>query len=175
MIFLHYTLWKNPGNEPFNAWEEMGICADMMAAFPAHWTLAHPAAAGGLALSSGRTPWPGYESDKAWRQAIKSSFQELTQQVMGRRSAYGRLERWEDGAAVIAAGEQQPATPGSLFHIAPQSASAPGAVGGGQPVGSIRGGITSRATPPFEGADASEAHAGHVDVFAGGLSFMDFL
>lgn len=189
MIFLHYALPQSASNEDFGARDEIVICADIMAAYPSHWTLAHRAAAvvrqmasplttpvtagGSTPYGSARAPRSVCESDRAWRHAIRVNFLELTQQVMGRGSAYHRLEYWEDGPGGQAAGErqQQATAPGSLFHIAPQRASGSGAAPGADGTGGIGRGITSRATLPFE--EETSADAG--DVFAGVQSFMDFL
>lgn len=188
MIFLHYALPQPASGEPFGAREEIDICADIMAAYPANWTLAHraaavvrqmasplttPVAAGGSApFATVKSPWAVPESDRVWRHAIKVNFTELMQQVMGPGSAFLRAEHWENAAGSRTAGEQQqpqPTTPGSLFQVPPHFASGIGTIGGGT-LGT-GGGIASRAPLPFD----DEVGAGDVDMFASGLGFMDFL
>lgn len=106
MIFLHCFLSHSPKDGHLTAREEISICADIMSAYPKNWTVAHKGAEilrqlnSLVAASSTSSSAPFSvstrttlgEADRTWRHAVKISFVELAQQVMGKGSVFSRWD-----------------------------------------------------------------------------------
>ncbi|CAH0045580.1 unnamed protein product [Clonostachys solani] len=103
MVFLHCFLSRQSVAECARAREEISMCADILAAFPEPWTLAHRAAPiirQLAALVSSTSTEVGdeaglTEADQAWCLAIKLSLSELSEKVLGRGSIYRNIHCWQ--------------------------------------------------------------------------------
>jgi hypothetical protein len=174
MVFLHCFLasqgTRGGGPPPVDVGEEVSICADMMASYPAHWTQAHHAAAVVRQLASlvgtaqpfprAGGSWALSESDRAWRLAIKTRLTELTQQVLGKGSAYRLVDDWEDAVGAAGVGQHMA---GASLHFDPQPAPGQGA------------GLMGLGGMSFEGPHELDLSLSESDVAAGAFSIMDFL
>jgi hypothetical protein len=129
MVFLHCFLSRQSVAECARAREEISMCADILSAFPEHWTLAHRAAPiirQLAALVSSTSTKIGdeaglTEADQAWCLAIKLSLSELSEKVLGRGSIYRNIHCWQGSECTVPESEllsEKPSLP--CAHFTPE-------------------------------------------------------
>ncbi|VUC23044.1 unnamed protein product [Clonostachys rosea] len=129
MVFLHCFLSRQSAAECACAREEISMCADILAAFPEHWTLAHRAAPIirqlAALVSSTSTKMADEasltEADQAWCLAIKLSLSELSEKVLGRGSIYRNMHCWQGSERAMPESEmlsEKPSLP--CAHFTPE-------------------------------------------------------
>ncbi|CAG9983729.1 unnamed protein product [Clonostachys byssicola] len=129
MVFLHCFLSRQSVAECARAREEISMCADILAAFPESWTLAHRAApiiCQLAALVSSTSTKIGdeaglTEADQAWCLAIKLSLSELSEKVLGRGSIYRNIHCWQGSECTMPESEllsEKPSLP--CAHFTPE-------------------------------------------------------
>lgn len=129
MVFLHCFLSRQSVAESARAREEISMCADILAAFPESWTLAHRAAPiirQLAALASNTSTKIGdeanlTEADQAWCLAIKLSLSELSEKVLGRGSIYRNIHCWQGSECAMPESELLPEKPSlPCAHFTPE-------------------------------------------------------